>query len=116
MSEANAATETEASAASAPAEPPAEFEPHSAQMSLLSVEPVSALETTPTPSVGAPQSNPETSTTLPNAAPNPGAASEPAEAAASPQPPGEAAPGVDEPSRPRRRGWWQRARASVIGE
>jgi len=116
MSEANAATETEASAASAPAEPPAEFEPHSAQMSLLSVEPVSALETTPTPSVGAPQSNPETSTTLSNAAPNPGAASEPAEAAASPQPPGEAAPGVDEPSRPRRRGWWQRARASVIGE
>ncbi len=47
MSEANAATETEASAASAPAEPPAEFEPHTGQMSLLPVEPVSALETTP---------------------------------------------------------------------
>ena len=49
-------------------------------------------------------------------APNPSATPEPAEAQASPQPPEEAAPAVEEPPRPRRRGWWQRARASVIGE
>ena len=58
MGEAHEASETETSATSAPAEPLVEFEPHTGQMSLLPVEPVSALETTPAPSVDAPQSNP----------------------------------------------------------
>jgi ribonuclease E len=113
MSEANAATETEASA-SAPAEPPlTEFEPHSPQIAFMPVERVSALETAP--SVGAPQPNPEASATPADAAPTPHAMPEPADAAPSPEPPEEAAPAVEEPPRPRRRGWWQRARASVIG-
>jgi ribonuclease E len=115
MSAAHEATETEGSATSAPAAPLAEFEPHIAQTPLLSVEPVSTLDTTPAPSVGAPQSNPETSTTPANPAPTPSATPEPSEAAAPPQPAEEAAPAVEEPPRPRRRGWWQRARASVIG-
>ncbi len=115
MGEAHEASETETSGTSAPAEPPVEFEPHTGQMSLLPVEPVSALETTPAPSVDVPQSNPEASIAAANAAPSPGAKPEPEEAPPSPQPPEEAAPAVEEPPRPRRRGWWQRARASVIG-
>jgi ribonuclease E len=114
MSEANAATETEASAASAPVEPTlAEFEPHIAQMPLRSVESVLALETAP--SAGAPQSNPEAPATPSDAAPTSSATPEPADAPPSPESPDEAAPAVEEPPRPRRRGWWQRARASVIG-
>jgi ribonuclease E len=112
MSEPHETIEAEAPAASAPGEPLAEFEPP-AQVSVPSVEPDSALETAA--SVGAPQSNPEASAPPADAAPTPGATSEPADAAPPPEPPEEAAPAVDEPPRPRRRGWWQRARASVIG-
>jgi ribonuclease E len=115
MDEAHEASETETSATSAPAEPLVEFEPHSGQMSLLPVEPVSSLETTPAPGVDAPQSNPEASIAAADAAQSSGATPEPAETAPSPQPPEEAAPAVEEPPRPRRKGWWQRARASVIG-
>ena len=115
MGQAHEASETETSGTSAPAEPPVEFEPHTGQMSLLPVEPVSTLETTPAPSVDAPQSNPEASIAPANSAPSPSATSEPVEPAPSPQPPEEAAPAVEEAPRPRRRGWWQRARASVIG-
>jgi ribonuclease E len=42
--------------------------------------------------------------------------SAPAKAEPAPDPASERAPAVDEPTRPRRSGWWQRARASVIGE
>ena len=47
------------------------------------------------------------------AAPSVGS-SAPAEATAPAEP--APAPAKDEPPRPRRNGWWQRARASVIGE
>ncbi len=93
--QAHEASETETSGTSAPAEPPVEFEPHTGQMSLLPVEPVSALETTRASSVDAPQSNPEDSKAAANAAPSPGATPEPAEGAPSSQPPLEAAPAVE---------------------
>jgi ribonuclease E len=32
------------------------------------------------------------------------------------QPVPEPAPAAEEPPRPRRSGWWQRARASIVGE
>ncbi len=115
MSEPNGAIQAETSAAAPATEPPVEFEPQMTQMPPLAAEPVSHLEVTPAPSVGAPQSSPEASPTPADVAPTPSATPEPAEAHPSPQPPEEAAPAAEEPPRPRRKGWWQRARASVIG-
>jgi ribonuclease E len=114
VSEAIAASETDTSATPAPAELVHESEPHLPQTSPLDTEPVSASETftAPAPSAVASQSASTASTTPPNLEPT----SEPPEAAAPPQPPPETAPAVDERPRPRRSGWWQRARASVIGE
>ena len=47
-------------------------------------------------------------------APEPAPAAEPAPVAADEPVPAE--PAADEPPRPRRSGWWQRARASIVGE
>ncbi|HEY1453733.1 MAG TPA: Rne/Rng family ribonuclease [Roseiarcus sp.] len=55
----------------------------------------------------------EASAPIAGAEPNVGSAA-PAEANGAPEP--ASAPAKDEPPRPRRSGWWQRARASVIGE
>jgi ribonuclease E len=114
VSEAIATSEIE----TAPAELAAESEPDFPQMSPLSAEADSALEGTiaPASSAAAPPVTPEASTTPPNSASNPDATVMPAEPAAPPPPSPEARPAVDEPARPRRSGWWQRARASVIGD
>ncbi len=57
----------------------------------------------------------EASAPIAGAEPNVGSAA-PAEANAALEPAPAPAPASDEPPRPRRSGWWQRARASVIGE
>ena len=115
--EASPASESEAPAAPPPAEPLAESRPLFPQMSPLPVEPGLAPGTTaaPPPSAVAPEFTPEASTMPPSEAPDPEVTLGPAEAAAPTQRRPETEPAVDGP-RPRRSGWWQRARASVIGE
>jgi ribonuclease E len=104
-------------AETAPAELAAESEPDFPQVSPLSAEADSALDETivPASSVGPLPLTPEASTTPPNSASDPDATVMPAEPAPPPASP-EPRPAVDEPARPRRSGWWQRARASVIGD
>ena len=79
---------------------PAQTSAHEAR-----VEPRSAVEDGE-PEIGAASSFADTAPTAESSAP-PEAAEEPAPATP---------PAKDEPPRPRRNGWWQRARASVIGE
>ena len=80
---------------------PAQTSAHEAR-----VEPRSAVEDGE-PENGAASSFADTTATAESSAP-PDAAAEPA--------PATLPPAKDEPPRPRRNGWWQRARASVIGE
>jgi ribonuclease E len=114
VSEAIATSETE----TAPAELAAESEPDFPQMSPLAAEADSALDKTIVPASSAAELpvTPEAPSPPPNSASNPDATVGPEEPAAPPQPSAESAPAVDGPARPRRSGWWQRARASVMGD
>jgi ribonuclease E len=115
VSEGIATSETE----TAPAELAAESEPDFPQMSPLAAEADLTLDKTIVPASSAAELpvTPEASTTPPNSASNPDATVGPAQPAAPPQPSAEPAPAaVDGPARPRRSGWWQRARASVMGD
>jgi ribonuclease E len=69
----------------------------------------------PAPAAGAPEPTLEASAPAASAAPTV-ESSAPAEAEPAAEPAPKPAPAADEPPRPRRSGWWQRARASVIGE
>ncbi len=74
------------------------------------------------PSEGAPvyapeaAAAPEPEPTRAEASETPAAAHEPSPAEPAPAEAPEPAPAVDEPPRPRRSGWWQRARATLVGE
>ncbi|MGB3582222.1 MAG: hypothetical protein WBA40_14090, partial [Roseiarcus sp.] len=69
----------------------------------------------PAPVAAAQEHDVEESAPVTGAATTPGS-SAPAEANTIAEPASPPAPAKDEPPRPRRSGWWQRARASVIGE
>jgi ribonuclease E len=114
VSEAIATSETE----TAPAELAAGSEADFPQMSPQSAEADSALDKTIAPASSAAELpvTSEAASSPPNSAPNPDATAGPPEPEAPPQPSAEPAPTVDGPARPRRSGWWQRARASVMGD
>jgi ribonuclease E len=107
-SEATAAGETETALAAEPEPEPPLMSPQAAEAEDSHIDETIAAA----PSASAPPAPSEAST----APPTPDAPAGPSEPAAPPQPPAEAAPAVDEPARPRRSGWWQRARATVMGE
>jgi ribonuclease E len=112
LRDATAAVETETAATAQHPEPPAEAGLDFPQMSLPSVGVDSAPDATPTV---ASDLTPEPPKGRPGIEPKGEPTPEPAPIEESPRPP-EVAAVVEEPQRPRRSGWWQRARASVIGE
>jgi ribonuclease E len=113
--EASAPGEIQTPVAPPPPEPFAESGSDFSQSSLLPVEPDSAVRSTAEPAAsGAPEFASADLAPPASAAPDseatPGAAESEAQ-----QPPPETAPAIDERPRPRRSGWWQRARATVMG-
>ena len=136
-----AAPEAEGSAefGEAPESAPGEFEPESAAFDPEAAPPV---ESAPLPRLEQPELPWNTPAKVEEAAPEAAAPAAPAVEATAPEPaePAEPAPAAeaevrhdepaptsyssiepeapaaDEPPRPRRSGWWQRARASIVGE